>query len=271
MKQKPLMLDDKAIPVLTKGGERELHEPGTTLSPSQLEALVLIDGYSTVAQVVKRAGKLSPDILRTSLNELIGKGFVTVNADPAYNAIDPGDFFTLEAAHTAAAEEGEHAHPEIDADAEFLRRNGYYVNMARRPAVKLNRADGRKLTVLVIEDDPDICKVLRICLSLEGFETRMAAKRDEVIVELRRLPPPDLVLLDVRLPDVNGFDILTKMRQHHALKGLPVIMLTAEASRGAVLKGIQCGADGFVTKPFQIHPLVRTVKTVLGMQHDPKD
>jgi two-component system OmpR family response regulator len=80
-----------------------------------------------------------------------------------------------------------------------------------------------------------------------------------------------LVLLDVWLTDVNGFDILNKMRQHPVLKKLPVIMLTAEATREAVLKGILGGADGYITKPFQIHPLVKAVKTVLGMKHDPHD
>ena len=271
MKQQLPTLDDMAILALTKVGEHELREPGTMLSPAQLEALVLIDGHSTVAQVVKRARNVAHDVLRASLNELIDKKFVSVDADPAYNAIDPGDFFTLESARTATSEEGEQIHAETEADAEFLRRNGYYVNMARRPVVEHNRAGGRKLTVLVIDDDPDICKVLRICLNLEGLDTRIAANRDEIVAELRRVPLPDLVLLDVRLTDVNGFDILTKIRQHQMLKGLPVIMLTAEASRGAVLKGILGGADGFITKHFQISPLVKAVKTVLGLEHDPND
>ncbi|MGA7750696.1 MAG: response regulator [Gallionella sp.] len=271
MKQLLPTLDDMAILALTRDGERELREPGTTLSPAQLEALVLIDGHATVAKLVERARSMNPDVLRASLSELIDKEFVSVDADLAYDAIDPGDFFTSAAARTVTSEVGEHIHAEIDANAEFLRRNGYYVNIARSPAVKHNRADGRKLTVLVIDDDPDIIKVLQICLKLEGLDTHTAANRDEIVAAFRRSPLPDLVLLDVRLTDVNGFDILTKMRQNQALKGLPVIMLTAEATREAVLKGIMGGADGFITKPFQIHNLVKAVKTVLGLKHDPND
>lgn len=269
MKQQLPALDDTAILALTKDGERELREPGTILASGQLEALVLIDGHSTVAQVVKRASNLPPDVLRESLRELIDKGFVSVvKAD---DILDAGDFFTLKPAVTTTSETGEQVHAEADADAEFLRRNGYCVNMARRPAIEHKQTDGRKLMVLVIDDDPDICNLLQMYFKLEGFDTRTAGNRKEIVAAFRRTPLPDLVLLDVWMPDVNGFDVLAKLRQHPVLKKLPVIMLTAEATREAVLKGILGGADGYITKPFQIHPLIKAVKTVLGLKHNPKD
>jgi two-component system OmpR family response regulator len=187
------------------------------------------------------------------------------------NFIDPGDFFTLGKENTTIPEVGEREHARIDADAEFLRQNGYYVSMVRKTAVQPKRVDGHKLSVLVIEDDPDIINLLQICLKLESLETRTASNRDEVISTFRTPPLPDLVLLDVRLPDVDGFDILTRIRQYPAMKNLPVIMLTAEATREAVLKGLVGGADGYVTKPFQIDRLVKAVKTVLGLKLDPND
>jgi len=125
--------------------------------------------------------------------------------------------------------------------------------------------------LLVIEDDPDILKLLQIFLKLEGFEPRIASNREEIVAALRAPPLPDLVLLDIRLPDINGFDVLAKMRQHPAMKTIPVVMLTAEATREAVLKGLVGGADGFVTKPFQIDRLVKAVKTVLGLRQDPEN
>ena len=67
------------------------------------------------------------------------------------------------------------------------------------------------------------------------------------------------------LPDANGFDILAKFRLHPVLKSMPVIMLTAEASREAVLKGLRGGANGYVTKPFEADMLINAVKTVLGL------
>lgn len=262
------MLDDNAVLAQTRKGELELREPGTTLAPALLEGLVLIDGYATVAQVIKRAPSTPPDVLRASLMELIDKGLVSALAGPADSALDPGDFFSIGPANTNVVEFGEQTGAEADANTEFLRRNGYCVNMARRRSDNREHTEGRKMMVLIIDDDPDICSVLKMYLKLEGFDTRTAANRAEIIAEIRRLPLPDLVLLDVHLTDVNGFDVLTKMRQHPLLKGLPIIMLTASATREAVLKGILGGADGYITKPFQIHPLVRAVKTVLGMKEE---
>jgi CheY-like chemotaxis protein len=260
-------LDDEAVLALTKTGEQALSEPGTTLSPAQLEALVLIGGSATVSQILRRAPRImSPDVLRASLSELIEKKYISTNAGVNDNMIEPGDFFTLDRTSTATPEVGEHVHARIDADAEYLRQNGYYVSMVRKSAVQPSRAEGQKISVLAIEDDPDILKLLQIFLKLEGFETRTASNRDEIIAALRTPPLPDLVLLDIRLPDINGFDVLAKMRQHPAMKTLPVIMLTAEATREAVLKGLVGGADGFVTKPFQIDRLVKAVNTVLGLK-----
>jgi two-component system OmpR family response regulator len=267
MNQPLSALDDKAVLALTKDGEQELREPGTKLSPALLEALVLIGGSATVSKILKRApGSMSPDVLRASLRELLDKRYISADAGLSDNIIDPGDFFILDKTSMATPEVDEQVHARVDADAEFLRQNGYYVSLVRKSAVQPDRAEGQKMSVLVIEDDPDILKLLQIFLKLEGFETRTASNRDEVVAAFRASPLPDLVLLDIGLPDTNGFDILARMRQHPAMKTLPVIMLTAEATREAVLKGLVGGVNGFVTKPFQIDRLVKAVKTVLGLK-----
>ena len=271
MRQQLPKLEDTAILELTKNGQRELREPGTTLAPEQLQALVLVDGHSNVAQVIERTRSVAPDVMRARLSELAGKGLVNARSAQLGEILDPGNFFTLKPAPADAAEGGEQAHAEADANTEFLQRNGYCVNMARRPAVKRERTGQGKPMVLVIDDDPDICKLLQMFLKLENIDSRTAANREEIVAALRMVPLPDLVLLDVNLTDVNGFDVLARMRQHPSLKSLPVIMLTAEATRAAVLKGILGGADGYITKPFQIHPLVKAIKTVLGLKFDPND
>lgn len=268
MKQPLATLDGKAILELTKNGERELREPGTALEPTQLEALILVDGFSTVDQVVKRAQGVAPTALRARLAELVTKGLINVRRRDADDILDPGDFFTLKTMAADTAEAGEQTRAEAEANTEFLKRNGYCVNMARRPAAKRELAAGRKPMVLIIDDDPDICKLLQMFLKMENLDTRTAANREEIVAEFRKTPLPDMVLLDVHLTDVNGFDVLAKMRQHPMLKTLPVIMLTAEATREAVLKGIIGGADGYITKPFDIHPLIRAVKTVIGLKYN---
>jgi two-component system, OmpR family, response regulator len=263
---KPMLLDDKLVLSLTKAGERELREPGTALTPAQLEALVLIGDGAAVAQVIRRGGGKNPEALRASLGELIAMNLVGVNVALAADMIDAGTFFSRTES-IATPEVDAQAQAEIDADTAFLQRNGYYVNMTRSLRNRRERSGDHKLLVLAVEDDPDISKVLEICFRLEGFDTHTAAGRSDVVAAFRAAPLPDLVLLDVKLKDVNGFDILYKMRQHPVLKYLPVIMVTAEATREAVLKGIVGGADGFITKPFQIENLVKAVRSVLGMQH----
>jgi len=265
-------LDDNAVLTLTKRGEQALLEPGTTLTPAQLQALVMIGGGSTIGKILKRAPQsISTDVLRASLRELIDRKYISDRAGQGDNIIDPGDFFIPDKASAAHPNVDELVNARVDADAEFLRQNGYYVNLVRKSTVQSGRAAAKKISVLLIEDDPDILKVLQIILKLEGHETRTATNRDEVVAALRTPPLPDLVLLDVRLPDVNGFDILTRIRQYPAMKTLPVIMLTAEATREAVLKGLVGGADGYVTKPFQVDRLVKAVNTVLGLEQDPED
>jgi two-component system OmpR family response regulator len=116
-----------------------------------------------------------------------------------------------------------------------------------------------------VDDDTDLQKLIGTYLKLEGFITRAAFKRDDILIALRRQPTPDLILLDVHLGDANGFDILAKMRLHPVLKSMPVVMLTAEATRESVLRGLQAGADGYITKPFEVESVVAAVKAVLGL------
>lgn len=95
---------------------------------------------------------------------------------------------------------------------------------------------------------------------------RLAANRGEIVAALRRLPVPDLALLDIRMPDADGFQVLARIRTHPVLKEMPVVMMTALATREAVLKGLQLGADGYLTKPFSLEVMLRSVRTALGME-----
>jgi CheY-like chemotaxis protein len=261
--------DDSAILVLTREGENELHEAGTQLSPTELEALVLIDGHASLAEVVRRAPAPEQQAVRSSLLELFDKGFVGVRGQSQSDDFDPGDFFTSASTRPRAVEPGHEAEAEAAANAAFLHQNGYFINVARRPRVKPARAKGTRPMVLVIDDDRVVCSLLQTYFRLENFDSCTAGNRQQILAELRRAPLPDVVILDVHLPDADGFDILHRMREHPVLKDLPILMLTSEATREAALKGILGGADGFITKPFDIHHLVRAVKAVLGLLEGP--
>jgi len=260
MAEEQIELDDDDILALTSEGERHLREPGTTLTAQQLELLILIDSHSTTASVIRRVRESNRAQARPNLVAMIEKGYVKVGG-PNTNYIDPGDYFT---SHRAQAE------VLAEADAQFLRTNGYCINMARQGKAR-QPVDRKDLAVLVIDDDPDIGMLLGRYLKLEGLSTRMAASQAEIEAELSRSPLPGLVLLDVGLKGMDGFHVLAKIRSHSRLARLPVIMLTATATREVALRGIVGGADGHVTKPFQIHPLVRAVKAVLGLEYDPNE
>jgi CheY-like chemotaxis protein len=256
--------EDRDVLSLTALGRAQLREPDTELAREALKLLVLIDGKASVAQVARSATGMSPEAVRAALAGLLAGGLVAKgDSELAFGAIDPGDFFKVTTADTAFA--AELLGPgEVAAGVSSLQDTGYYVSIARRAEGARSRPAGARPVAVVVEDDPDLAKLLRTYLKLEGIDTIAAANRAEVGAAFRRPSAPDLVLLDVQMPDLDGFDVLSRMRQHPLLKTVPVIMLTGEATRGAVLKGIHGGADGYLTKPFQIDVVMKAVRTVLG-------
>lgn len=256
-----MAIDDAEVYALTAKGDRELKAAGTALSVEELQIIVLCDGFSCVEDVARRAVGVSRETLDTLLHKLVvDKLLAPTSGDDGmasgYSTIAvPLGFFSGISSDASA---------EADGGAEILKRKGFYVRIARQAAERERKA-GWQPTLLVIDDDPDLQKLIRQYFQMEGFQLRAALKRDDIVLALRKPPTPDLILLDVNLPDINGFDVLARMRQHPVLKDVPIVMLTAESSRAAVLKGLRGGADGYVTKPFEADVLVTAVKTVLGL------
>jgi two-component system, OmpR family, response regulator len=155
---------------------------------------------------------------------------------------------------------------EVILGAAELRRAGYYVNIARRAKKVAPLPLGSKYSVLCIDDDKGLLGILAKKLELDGYIVRRASDRREIMVELNKPSLPHLILLDVGLPGFTGFELLQKMRKHPKLASIPVIMLTAHASPENVLHGLACGADGYVSKPFQFDALTAAMETVLGVQ-----
>jgi CheY-like chemotaxis protein len=146
-----------------------------------------------------------------------------------------------------------------------LAKSGFYVAMARNAAGKIPPRNGQRHSILVIEDDVDLLKLVGEVLAKAGFLTRFARSRAEINAEFNKTPLPDLVLLDVRLPDADGFNILEKIRSNQKILKLPIIMMTGRSEVTDVARGLSLGADGYVTKPFKISGLISAVNTVLGI------
>ena len=146
-----------------------------------------------------------------------------------------------------------------------LAKSGFYVAMARNAAGRIPPRNGQRHMILVIEDDMDLLKLVGEVLAKAGFLTRFARSRAEINSEFNKTPLPDLVLLDVRLPDADGFNILEKIRSNQKILKMPVIMMTGRSEVTDVARGLSLGADGYVTKPFKISGLISAVNTVLGL------
>lgn len=263
VEEHPVIADDDVF-ALTARGRKELTGSETSLAPSVLEVLVLIDGTSSVGETAARARTVGKDDVVKTLDALLREKMIEIVSGPA-GQFDFVDFFQTTGPIKSSAAAIAKAKKETAATTLLLQQQGYFVRIARRGKAKKPSDATRTLCVLVIEDEPHLANLLKHILMNEGFNVRTAKNRDEIVAEFRRPPCPDLVLLDVSLPDVDGFEVLFKIRQHPGLKTLPVVMLTAKATRDAVLKGLAGGADGYITKPFEFDVLVKAVNVVLGL------
>lgn len=263
--KEPIVIKEGDVFVLTRKGKDELFASDTSLSPAEIELLIRANGKSTVAEIRDSARILSRDAVIRTFEALANGGWI--EPAPESDAIAVAGFFDVPARKPSASALSK-VKAEAAAGKATLDKEGFFVRIAHRPP-RPKLAKGATLSVLVVEDEAVLAKFLRQYLEFEGFEVRLAANRAEIVAEITRQPLPGLVLLDVMLPDADGFDVLLKIRQHPVLKSIPVIMLTAKATRPDVLKGLACGANGYVTKPVDADTLIRAVKSVMGMPADP--
>ena len=255
----------------TDKGSDELKSGSTTLSRAALAMLVLFDGKANLGEVATRIAATLQDAnpdraARETAQMLAAGGYIQLAPAGMEINIDFSYFFGTQPVPQPAERAIREAGKEADGGVVALSIDGYYVSIARRSAEKHKPAAGAAYSVLAVEDDPDLQRALKFLLTAEGFLPRLAGNRDEILSALRQLPSPDAILLDVMLPDTNGFDILAKLRGHPALKTVPVIMLTGKATREDVMRGLAGGADGYITKPFDPEILIRGVRAVLGLR-----
>ena len=252
--------------VLTDSGKTEIHGGSTQLPADALEVLVMLDGRKTVGDLEQAMPEMPAASLRNLLRSLLAAKLVRVPTlvEEGGVEVDFDAFFKAAAADVTSPAVEKSADREALQGAPELERKGYYVSIARQ-AVKARPpgSDGKYLALLV-EDDPDMAALIQRLLGRDVFTVAACAKREEVLARLRQKPTPDVLMLDLQLPDLNGFDLLQKLKAHPQLKLMPVVVVTADAKPESVMRGLALGADGYVTKPFDNNALVRGVKAVLG-------
>ena len=115
--------------------------------------------------------------------------------------------------------------------------------------------------VLVVEDERDVAELIRYNLVSEGYEVVMATNGTDAL-RLARESRPDVVLLDIMVPQLNGWEICLRLKRDPALAGIPVVIVTGRVAEGDKVLGFELGADDYVTKPFSPRELVARVRAV---------
>ena len=118
------------------------------------------------------------------------------------------------------------------------------------------------MTILVVDDELPIIELIQYNLKKEGFDV-LTAENGAQALELARSETPDLIILDLMLPDMGGFDICRILRNDTSTARIPIIMATAKTSDSDIVSGLELGADDYITKPFSPKVLVARVKSVL--------
>jgi CheY-like chemotaxis protein len=236
--------------------------------PADYRRILGLIGPGTQLDVIRGALRRFPDrLIKEWLAELEELGYL--ESVPSEEDLDL-DFTRLFAqpvvATKVSGEDAKRIAAEARAAGATLARAGAWIaedRLANRTAVSRSVAG---TTVLIVEDDPDQMALVKLRVSMAGYPVRIATNARELLDDLRTKPLPDLLLLDVMLPDGSGFDILGKLRKHAKFALMPVVLLTAEDNPQEIAKGLALGADAYVTKPYSKNILADTIGRVLKMK-----
>ena len=120
-----------------------------------------------------------------------------------------------------------------------------------------------KPRVLAVDDNPDSITIMQTILESRGYQVTVALTGADALNEIQR-NPPDVVLLDIMMPEVSGLDVLQQMKSDVQSSRIPVILVTAKAHDDDLMSGYQYGADYYITKPFTAQQLLYGIELVLG-------
>lgn len=252
-------MDTSEIYSKTGKGLVESKTGAARLPAREARVLQLVDGSATVADLAARLQIAEVELMQ-AIQTLARLEMIHVFREPEHDG-NTGGLPSIEVVELSPTDSVQ-AWAEAQRGARELAEKGFY-----SPSGRLHQASheaGAGINrVLVVEDDATTAKVLEFLLKEHDFQVVHAADADAAFAELAQRPLPDVVLLDVMLPDLDGFDILHYIRSTAALAALPVIMVTAQISDEHVLRGLKEGADGYVFKPFKWETLYACIKNVL--------
>lgn len=119
-----------------------------------------------------------------------------------------------------------------------------------------------KHKIMVVDDEPDIVKLVKISLEMANYEVIEAFSGIEALQKTKEIVP-DLFLLDIMMPDMNGYEVCKKLKADERTKHVPVVMLTAKGQKGDAEQGLKVGADDYIIKPFDPYELGEQINEIL--------
>jgi CheY-like chemotaxis protein len=266
--------------------------------PAGMKTLLGLVDNSTVTQLKRKLPQVPVDKLIAALDRLFADGYIEIALGdaapaPAAPAAPPTPAAPAAPAVPAAtAAPAASAPPDAKLDfANFIKRPvkeptiqklreaeatlsgirstkkaGYFVHIINRASKRVaSKAGGDKYTVLVIDADQANAMVVTRALLLAKFETRAAALQNEIIEQLNKQPPADVIAMDMVLPETIGLELLGRLRDHPVYKTTPIIVMATKAEHDDVVAALAYGASGYMTKPFKPETLVDSVQAVLGL------
>jgi len=222
---------------ITDAGRRALESKDPAV-PSDYRFLLSLIDFGNEERLQNFIGQFPEQRLWDTLTEMEEIGLIARVAEPA----------------------GTHA--ETTAAREALSRHGAYLSEERLAARAPLGKTPAETVILIVEDDPDQLALADLRVSMAGYSVR-AARNHATLLRSLRERMPDLLLLDVMLPDGDGFEILAKLRWHPAYRALPIVLLTVKNDPDDIVRGLKLGADGYITKPYSKRILADVVRRVL--------
>ena len=257
-------MTEKSVYTQTEKGRAELAASPGHLGPNLKALLGMFDGKASVEDLVKKLGKVSLDQVLAARDKLVASGYIEISQDGREDA--DLDFATLmgRPVKEPTLPQKREAEQTTISGMRRLRQSGYFVNILSRPGGRIPPRSGENYSVLILDGDRSDVLVMARALALAQFDVRSASTAADIMAELGR-PPPDVIVMDLVLPELVGLEVLAKTREHFKLRSVPVIVVTAEAAQEDVISALVYGANGYMTKPVQPEALLEAVKMILGI------
>jgi PleD family two-component response regulator len=244
---------------LTPTGREAWESQDTSMPADYRRLLWLMDFHGHAGLVREMVGSYPKEVLDEWLAEMEELGLieqVAMGDEQERDFAVPRSDFTLELERAKLR-----GVPQA-AGAELVRTGSFLALDRLKHRQPLAKPPG-ETSVLIVEDDPDQLALADVRMSMAGYQVRVASSVNGFLMSMFDDGAPDLLILDLELPDGSGFDVLTRMRRHKALSELPIVLLTAKSDPEAIGKGLAMGADGYVTKPYTKNILTDVVRRVL--------